>query len=294
MKRKNKIKESYSPLIIIVLILLILYSIFLLFPLAWAILSSLKTDMDFRNNLFGLPKQWAFYNYYSAFMGFSVPVESGAAFRNVRMYEQFLNSVLYAAGCAFAATFVPCWVGYLTAKFKYRFSRLITVVVIVCMTLPVVGSLPSEIRMARLFGLYDHLWGMWIMKANFLSMYLLVFQGIFRGVPGEFTEAAKMDGAGNFRIYFTIMLPLVSQTFLTVWMLNFIGFWNDYQTPLIFMPNVPTVSYGLYLFSRRTEGSFSTVPMKLTGSVLVFLPVLVLFCIFQKRLVGNITVGGLK
>ena len=294
MKRKNKIRESYSPLIIVIFILLILYAIFLLFPLAWAIISSLKTDMDFRNNLFGLPKRWAFSNYYSAFMGFSVPVENGASFRNVPMYEQFLNSVLYAAGCAFAATFVPCWVGYLTAKFKYRFSRLLTVVVIVCITLPVVGSLPSEIRMARLFGLYDHLWGMWIMKANFLSMYLLVFQGIFRGVPVEFTEAAKMDGAGNFRIYFTIMLPLVSQTFLTVWMLNFIGFWNDYQTPLIFMPTVPTVSYGLYLFSRRTEGSFSTVPMKLTGSVLVFLPVMVLFCIFQKRLVGNITVGGLK
>lgn len=292
--KKNKIKQKYTPLIIVLFVLLILYVIVLIFPLLWAIVSSLKADIDFRNNLFGLPKKWLFTNYSDAFLGFYVPVEAGNTFRNVYMFEQFFNSLLYAAGCAFTATFVPCFVGYLTAKFRYKFSSILTAVVIICLTLPVVGSLPSEIRMAKLFGFYDHIWGMWLMKANFLSMYLLVFQGVFRGVPNEFIEAAKIDGAGNLRIFLKIMFPLVSQTFLTVFLLNFIAFWNDYQTPLIFMPNVPTVSYGLYIFNRRTEGQFSTIPMKLTGSVLVFMPILVIFCVFQKRLVGNITVGGLK
>ena len=292
--KKNRMKRKWSPLTVVILICLILYAVLLFLPLLWALISSLKADIDFRNNLFGLPRNWMFSNYSDAMTGFYVPVETGNTFRNVYMTEQFLTSLLYALGCAFTATFVPCFVGYLTAKFRYKFSSVLTAVVIVCITLPVVGSLPSEIRMAKLFGLYDHVWGAWIMKANFLSMYLLVFQGVFRGVPDEFTEAAKLDGAGNLRIFLRIMFPLVSQTFLTVFLLNFIVFWNDYQTPLIFMPNVPTVSYGLYLFNRKTEGEFSTVPMKLTGAVLVFLPVLVLFCIFQKRLVGNISVGGLK
>jgi len=292
--KKNKIKTKMTPLTIVVFILLLFYVFFLFFLLFWAAISSLKADIDFRNNLFGFPKKWQFSNYADALTGFAVPVEAGNTFRNVYMLEQFLNSVLYSTGCAFTAAFVPCFVGYLTAKFRYKFSSILTAVVIICLTLPVVGSLPSEIKMAKLFGLYDHVWGMWLMKANFLSMYLLVFQGVFRGVPNEFIEAAKIDGAGNLRIFFRIMFPLVSQTFLTVFLLNFIGFWNDYQTPLIFMPDVPTVSYGLYYFNRRTEGQFSTIPMKLTGSVLVFLPVLVLFCVFQKRLVGNISVGGLK
>ena len=292
--KKNAIKQKLTPLSIILLVLLICYVVFLIFPFLWALISSLKADIDFRNNLFGLPRKWMFSNYSDAVTGFFVPVESGNTFRNVYMFEQFFNSVLYSAGCAFTATFVPCFVGYLTAKFRYKFSSILTAVVIICITLPVVGSLPSEIKMAKAFYFYDHVWGMWMMKANFLSMYLLVFQGVFRGVPNEFIEAAKMDGAGNMRIFRRIMFPLVSQTFLTVFLLNFIAFWNDYQTPLIFMPNVPTVSYGLYLFNRKTEGQFSTIPMKLTGSVLVFVPVLILFCIFQKRLVGNITVGGLK
>ncbi len=292
--KKGALRSKITPLSAVVFGVLIVYVVLLFVPLLWALISSLKADMDFRNNLFGLPKKWLFQNYSDTFLGFYVTVESGKAFRNVFMPEQFLYSVLYAGGCAFTATFVPCLVGYLTSRFKYKFSGILTVVVIVCLTLPVVGSLPSEIRMARFFGLYDHIWGMWIMKANFLNMYLLVFQAIFSGVQGEFTEAAKIDGAGNTRIFFAIMLPLVSQTFLTVYILNFIGFWNDYQTPLIFMPNIPTVSYGLYIFNRRTEGQFSTIPMKLTGSVLVFLPVLAVFCVFQKRLVGNITIGGLK
>ena len=160
--------------------------------------------------------------------------------------------------------------------------------------LPVVGSLPSQIQIAKDLNLYDSIWGMWLMKANFLSMYLLIFQGMFKAVPNDYTEAAKMDGASNFTICFKIMMPLVSKSFFTVYLLNFIGFWNDYQTPLIFMPNHPTVAYGLYLFNRSTDGALSTIPMKLTGSMIVMIPILIIFLIFQKRLTENELGGGIK
>ena len=103
-----------------------------------------------------------------------------------------------------------------------------------------------------------------------------------------------MDGASALRIYLQIMLPLVSKTFLTVFLLNFITFWNDYQTPLVFMPNRPTVAYGLYEFNQRTDIEFSVVPLKIAGAVLVMLPVLVIFFAFQKKIMGNIVMGGLK
>lgn len=244
--------------------------------------------------MFGLPEKWMFDNYPHAFFGFFVEVQSGKELGKVYMTEQFFNSFLYAGGCALAATYVPCHVGYLTAKYRYKFSKILTSVVIVCIALPIVGALPSEIQMARMLGLYDNIWGMWILKANFLSMYLLIFQGIFRDVPVDFSEAAKIDGASNLRVYLQIMLPLVAKTFLTVFLLNFIAFWNDYQTPLVFMPNRPTVAYGLYEFNRRTDIEFSSVPLKIAGSVLVMFPVLVIFLVFQKKIMGNIAMGGLK
>lgn len=295
MKKKNKIKQTWSIITIVIFIVLLLYTIFLFIPFIWAFITSFKDDItDFRNNIFGLPKVWKFENYPIAFFNFYVQVEDGAGYRNVYMPEQFLNSILYAGGSAFFATLIPCITGYLTAKFNYKFSKILTVVVIVCITLPVVGSLPSQIQIAKDLNLYDSIWGMWLMKANFLSMYLLIFQGMFKAVPNDYTEAAKMDGASNFTICFKIMMPLVSKSFFTVYLLNFIGFWNDYQTPLIFMPNHPTVAYGLYLFNRSTDGALSTIPMKLTGSMIVMIPILIIFLIFQKRLTENELGGGIK
>ena len=124
MKKKNKIKQTWSIITVIILIVLILYTILLFVPFIWAFITSFKDDItDFRNNIFGLPKVWKFENYPIAFFNFYVQVEDGAGYRNVYMPEQFLNSILYAGGSAFFATLIPCITGYLTAKFNYKFSK---------------------------------------------------------------------------------------------------------------------------------------------------------------------------
>lgn len=295
-KKSNKIKNPWNLLFIIIFIILIMYVLVLFIPLFWGLITSFKDDFfDFRNNIFGLPKKWEFSNYVKAFLNFYVEVEDGAGYRNVYMPEQFLNSILYSTGCAFFATLIPCITGYLTSKFKYKFSSILTVVIIICMTIPIVGSLPSQIQVAKALGLYDRIIGMWVMKANFLGIYTLLFQGLFKTVPDDYTEAAKIDGASNLKILTKIMIPYANNTFITIFLLNFIGFWNDYQTPLIFMPNKPTVAYGLYCFNRLTDGDLSTIPMKLTGSMIVLIPILILFLIFQKRLMDNdFSCGGIK
>lgn len=294
MKEKLKIKKSWSVLEVIVLAILVIYAVLLVVPTLWGLMSSVKTDYDFRHNILKLPEEWKFDNYLTSFFGFYVEVQRNGVQTKVYMPEMFLNSLLYAGGCALVATYIPCQMAYVTAKFKYRMSKIITAVVIVCMALPIVGSLPSEIQVARKLGMYNTIWGMWLMKAHFLSVYFLIFQGVFRSVPDAYVEAAKIDGATNFTIYTKIMMPLASKTFFTVYLLNFIAFWNDYQTPLIFMPDVPTVAYGLYEFNKRTVATFSSIPLKLSGAVLVLLPVLILFLIFQKRLMGNLSIGGIK
>ena len=173
-------------------------------------------------------------------------------------------------------------------------SNVIPYIVIVVMSLSIAGSLPSEIRMARLFGLYDQIWGMWIMKTNFLGTYFLVFLSIFTGIPKALDEAAKIDGAGDLTIMVRIIMPTVVPTILTIMLLNFIGFWNDYTVPLVYLPHYPTISQGLQYMITTNMNDLSSVPMRMTASMIVLMPILIVFIIFQKRLVGNITFGAIK
>ena len=148
--------------------------------------------------------------------------------------------------------------------------------------------------MAKDLGIYDSQLGLWFMSATFLGIYYLMFYSIFKGLSWEYAEAAFIDGAGHWQILLRIMLPLIKNTFLVIFLLNFIARWNDYQTPWIFLPNTPTAAVGVQFFSVGGEIGMGGVPIKLAASILLMLPVIVLFLIFRKKLVGNLTLGGIK
>ncbi len=292
-KRKSSTRTKFSPITVILLILLALYAASLIAMLLWAFLTSFKSQADFRLNVVGLPGKWV-WNYSFVFSMYKIPIDTAAGSVDVGMGLMFLYSFLYALGCAVTATLVPCVTSYLCARFPYKFGKVIYLIVIVTMVLPIVGSLPSEILVAKTFGLYDQIWGLWIMKANFLGIYFLVFYNVFKGIPKEYTEAAKMDGAGNFTILVRIMLPLVRNTFFVIMLIKFIEFWNDYQIPLVYLPHYPTVAYGMYNMANTFENSLSTVPMRMTGAMLMLIPILAVFLVFQKKLMGNLAIGGIK
>ncbi len=296
MKRRNnrlEARERMNGTTRVLLVLLILYAISLFALLLWGFITAFKSKFDFRINVVGLPKEWM-WNFKEVAQMFYVRVMTPNGTRDVGVAEMFLNGFLYALGSAFFATLVPCVTAYLCARFRYKFSSIIYTTVIVVMIIPIIGSLPAEISMAKTLGLYDQIWGIWLMKANFLGMYFLVFHAAFKSVPMAYTEAAKLDGASNFSILFRIMLPLVKNTFLTVMLVNFITFWNDYQTPLVYLPSHPTIAVGMYEMSRTTVNGMSSVPMRMAGSMMMLIPILVLFLCFQKRLLSNLTVGGVK
>ncbi|MBP5467228.1 MAG: carbohydrate ABC transporter permease [Clostridia bacterium] len=164
------------------------------------------------------------------------------------------------------------------------------------MAVPIVGALPSEIRIARALGFYDNLIGMWLMKANFLGMYYLIFQANFKSLPWEYAESVFIDGGGHYTVLFKIMLPLSKTTIWVVAMLLFIQFWNDYQTPMMFIPSMPTAAIGLYKFRfvNISQANFGGVPMQMTGCIILMLPMMILFMFIKDKMMGNLTLGGLK
>ncbi len=296
-KSQRRIREKMTPFYIVPLVILIVYCLFMLFMMLWAFVTTFKYQSDFRTNYLGLPKDWTLSNYAKAF-SFTITVYKqvgGATLsRGVAMPEQLLYSLLYAGGGAILQAIVPCVIAYMTSKFRYKFSSVVNIFVIVTMTIPIVGQQPSELQLMRTLGLYDNIIGTWVQKFHFLGMYYLVFYATFRSLPDDYAEAAYIDGASEFRVLVNIMLPLVSTTVFTVGLIKFIEFWNDYQTPLLFIPSYPTIAHGIFRLSVSTDSTVATIPVRLAGCFLMAIPMIVIFVLFRNRIIGNLSMGGVK
>lgn len=288
---KNIKKDAFS---IVAFAMLMTYSLLIILPLLWVFVNSFKGKIDFIENIFGLPDKWLFTNYTTSFKELYVTVRTADASSKVFFGEMMLNTVLYSVGATVASTFIPLIVSYACARFKFRVGKIIYTTVIITMLLPIVGSLPSEMQVVRALGLYDNLIGVWVLKSNFLGMFFLIFFASWKSISREYNEAAEMDGAGNFRILFNIMIPLVMPTVLAVGLMRFIGFWNEYYTPMVFIPSRPTIAYGLYLFNNSVSNAANSIPVQLAGCMAVALPMIVLFVIMRNKIMGNISVGGIK
>lgn len=293
----DKVKKI-SPFRAVLGVLLTLYALSMVVLLFWGVLNSLKSVSDFRTNpLFFTgkwPWNWSWSNYAFVFKNFQLRVSTVKGVRIITVWHQILYTLLYAGGCALVNVFVTCVTAYAVARFDFAYSKVLYVVALVTMMLPIVGSYPSEIQMLKTLGLYDTIWGSWIQKMNFLGLYFFVFHATFKSTAKEYVEAAKIDGAGEWRIFFRIMLPLVKVTFFIVVLIKFVEFWNDYQTPLLYMPSFPTLSVGIYHLSNSTVKGLNYVPMRMAGCVMLVLPVFILFICFRNRIMGNVSMGGVK
>ena len=290
-------KSKLNIIFIVTLVILIIYAISMLIPVIWTLMTTLKDYIDYEDgrNILWLPSRWEFFtfnNYALAYEYFFVSPEGS----DLEFYiiDQFLNSILYSFGSAFTITLSTLVMGYATSRFKYKFSGIIYTFVLVAIALPIVGSMPSEIAVADFLGIFDTFHGMWIMRGNFLNTYFLIFFAQFKMIPYDYTEAAKIDGASPFTIMFKIIVPLAISTIITVFVLNFIGFWNDFQIPMIYLKSHPVAAYGMYSFQEANIPEIKHIPTQLAGICLMAFPIVIFYAIFNARLNVNMSVGGIK
>ena len=291
-------RKKLSLLNIVLFIILSIQCATILYLLYWALITSVKFQSDFRVNMYGLPSgwpwEWNWGNFGDVFMKFYVPVKRGGDRIKIGMEYQFLYTLIYCLTGAITGTMVPCIVAYCAAKFKFFFSKVLEGIVLVTMVLPIVGNAASTLQFLNFFGLYDKIWLNLVTQFNFLGMYFLIFKASFATLPEDYREAAYLDGASDYVVLFKIMLPMVSKIVFTVMLLKFINFWEDYQTPLLYVPNYPTVAYGVYYFSRVSQGEMNTTPARMASAFLMATPIIILYITFKEHLMGNLSMGGLK
>ena len=167
-------------------------------------------------------------------------------------------------------------------------------VVIITMTIPVVGTDISTIQILQNIGLYDSMIGMFVLKFNFLGAYFLVFYATFRSLPNDYAGAAYVDGAGEFGVLIHIILPMIANMFFTIFLLNMIAYWNDYRTPLLYMPNNPTLSYGIQWLSTSPLQEFAHTTVRMASCIIMVIPIIVVFVAFKNRIMNKVSLGGIK
>ena len=294
-KMRIRQRRRTTPLMVLLGVFLLVYSVSLVLPLLWALLSSLRSVSDFGDNVFGLPNPVTTENYIIAYYFFYVSLTKETGTILIMFPELVVNTLIYSIGCALVSTLTTFVVAYLVGRFKNWMSKLIMSIVLICMSIPIVGSLPSELAMSHSLGIHDTFYGIFIMRANFLGMYFLVFVAAVKAVNPAIRESAQIDGANNWQILFKIYVPMLMGTLFTVFLIKFIEFWNEYQVPMLYLPSHPTLSYALnWITVSSTTQELSWEVRKLAACMIVFIPIFTLYVIFNNRINGNITMGGVK
>ncbi len=316
---KGRAIVSFNWFEIIIGTVLTIYSMLLLCLFAWAVFSSFKTAeafeflpwpfpvemfKDFPNNLLPVlernfaPENFTLDNYTAVFESIKVSSTTGNGSYNI--WDQFGNAVIYSVGSAFFRVAATTIVAYCTAKYKHWLSTLIYNVVLITIALPIVGNMASMLQIMQDLRIYDTFWGMFIMNFAFNNIYFLIIHAAFKSAPWTYAEAAFIDGASHFRVFWKIYLPMVLNLVGAVFILFFIEIWNEYQTPLVYLPSYPTISYGLWYVANNSgklvmpDGSMAGPPLIIAAGVFSFSIIFVVFMIFKDKLMGNLSEGGIK
>lgn len=293
--RSKDAKLGKNVLNWVLLIYLCLHSFLMLFLLLWGVSTSLKTVDDFMENAVWLPKgHWAFENYKYVFQNFYAPIVTEEGLKRIGIEMLFLNSILYAGVTAIIQTFVHCWMAYLVQRFPNKFSKVIYSMVLIVNIVPIIGTNSSMLAMFKMMGIYDTFFSFYLMKFSFTHIAFFIFHAAFKGVSREFDEAARIDGAGEFRIFWNILFPMVWGVFLTFFLMSFIGFWNDYMTPLMYLPTHPTLAYGVYMLVNTTINGFNRTPMRMATCIVLVIPIIILFVFFRDKMMSQLNLGGIK
>ncbi|MDQ7849261.1 MAG: carbohydrate ABC transporter permease [Armatimonadota bacterium] len=262
-------------------ILLLCNAVLVLAPMAIMILSSFKTTREIFRNPFGLPQQWRLDNFTRVWV-------------EARFAQYFQNSVLVTMASVLLIVALGAMAGYALGRFRFGGSDLLYLYFLSGLMLPIrLGVIPLFILMRNL-RLLDTLWSLiLIYAASGLPSAVFILTGFFRTLPADLDSAARIDGAGEWRIFVQVMLPLVRPALVIVAVYNLIPVWNDFFFPLVFIQSDQrkTLPLGMTAFFGQYYTDWATL---FAGLTLAAVPVVVLYALLSRQFIRGLTAGAVK
>ena len=215
-----------------------------------------------------------------------------ALFTRLDLGHYLLNSALLAGATTLISLFINSMAGYAFAKFRFRYRDRLFRGLLAAMVIPAQVAMLPLFLLLKQFGLINTYWGVIIPGMASIFGIFLIRQYLL-AIPDSLLDAARMDGASEFRIYWSLILPLCRPILVTLAIFTFLGAWNDFMWPLIVLTDGSMYTLPVALANLLGEHVQDTELM-MAGSVLTVLPVMLLFVALQKYYIAGIMLGGMK
>ena len=281
MKRELK-WEKILTLIrrIFVHLLLLLGLAITLAPFIWMISTSFKSN----ESVFTFPPQWIPQH--------PTTEQYQALFREVNFLQFFKNSVIVALGITLFSLFLNSLGGFAFAKYKFPGREKIFALLLATLMVPAQITMIPVFLMLKTIGLINSYWGL-IIPAGASAFGIFLMRQFITTIPNDLIESARIDGCSEFRIYWTIILPLCKPVIAALGIFTFMGSWNAFLWPLIVM--IKENMYTLPVALANLSGQYATkFGLLMAGAVVVVAPVIIVFILAQRYVIRGVAVTGLK
>ncbi|WP_040951439.1 carbohydrate ABC transporter permease [Gorillibacterium massiliense] len=263
-------------------IILFIISIFFLLPFIWMLVTSFKVETEvFVYPIEWIPRHWN-----------AIPNYKEVWFGDYPFYVYYWNSIKVAVLTTLCSCLISALAAYGFSKVQFKASGPLFLIVLITYMVPSQAILVPQFILYRQIGLFNSHIGL-ILLNTFSVLGVFMLRQFFMGVHQEYIECAKIEGAGHFRIFWNIALPLVRPAVATYAILRFIWTWNDYQNPLVFLrtDKLYTIQLAMQKFTSMSGEFYSLI---MACAVSAILPLLIVFIIGQKSVIEGIALGGVK
>lgn len=281
-KRRRHIGARARTSLILGYLVLIGLALIYIYPFIISISASFKTDADATQDALSLiPETITFAAYERLFGDVPFPLWAG-------------NTVLIATVVTIGRVFFDSLAGYALSRLRFRGRTIVFAAFIAILSVPGVVLLIPRFLILQQLGLYDTYGGM-IIPLLSTAAGVFIMKQFFDSIPDSVEEAARIDGAGPFRTFWTIVLPMARPALVTLFILSFQGSWNELGHFIVSRqsPELNTLTTGVASLVSGQLGSGNQFPLQLAAAVLMTIPVAILFFIFQRRIM-NTTAGAEK
>lgn len=272
-KQRSKVEKGF------VSVLLILIGFILSIPFIWMLLSAFKPNPELIQipvRIF--PEAWTFENFTRLFTEMN--------------FGTYLRNTLILVGCALVGLIFNAMAGYSFAKFDFKGNRPLFFLVLATMMIPGQVTMIPVYLILNQMGLTNTMPGI-VLPGLVAAFSIFLFKQFMTTIPDALLEAARLDGAGEFFIFFKLVLPMAKSILAVQGILAFIGAWNSFLWPLIVANSqeLYTLSVGLALLQGQAGENYA---LQMAGSAVMVVPILIIFAIFQKYIVDGFTMSGIK
>ena len=275
-KKKNVYKKHH----IVIIAFLTVFSLIMMYPMAWMLMTSFKSNADIQiNKTKFFPEKWTIEGYQTAF-------------EKAPIAQWFINSILVVVIVTVAVIITSTLIGYIFAKYEFKGKKVLFVLLLATMMVPPQVTMIPRYLMIQEMHLFNTI-GAVIVPGLISAFSIYMARQFIADVPDSLCEAAKIDGAGPFRIYWSVILPNIKPAIGSIGIFTAMMNWNDYLNPLLMLNDMEkmTLPLGLVIFDTQRVADMSAT---MAAASMMMMPMIIIFVIFQKQFVKGMTMSGIK